>query len=61
MRWFVNIFKFFLWLFIVGIVGLSCLYIYAYFSPSINIKNRNSIQILDNKENVIYQGSDENK
>ena len=33
------------------IVCMSCLYVYAYFSPSINIKTSNSIQIFDNEEN----------
>lgn len=40
---------------------MSCLYVYAYFTPSINIKNSNEIQILDNKEKIIYQGSSSNK
>lgn len=40
---------------------MSCLYIYAYFSPSINIKNSNEIQIFDKEENIIYQGSSTNK
>jgi len=40
---------------------MTSLYIYAYFSPSISIKNSNSLQIFDNKENLIYQGSSTNK
>ncbi len=40
---------------------MTSLYIYAYFTPTINIKTSNSIQILDNKENLIYQGSSTNK
>ena len=56
-----NTFKLGLWFSIIGIVVLICLYIYAYFSPSINIKTSNSIQIFDNQENMIYQGSSTNK
>jgi len=56
-----NTFKLGIWFFIIGIVTLTCLYIYAYFSPSINIKTSNSIQIFDNKKNLIYQGSSTNK
>ena len=40
---------------------MTSLYIYAYLSPSISIKNSNSLQIFDNKENLIYQGSSTNK
>ena len=56
-----NTFKICLWLTIVFVVIMTSLYIYAYFSPSISIKNSNSLQILDNKENLIYQGSSTNK
>ena len=56
-----NTFKLCLWFSIIGVVILTSLYIYAYFTPSINIKNSNSIQILDNKDNLIYQGSSSNK
>ena len=56
-----NTFKLGLWFAIIGVVILTCLYVYAYFSPSINIKNSNSIQIFDNDENMIYQGSSTNK
>jgi len=56
-----NTFKICLWLTIVFVVIMTSLYIYAYFSPSISIKNSNSLQIFDNKENLIYQGSSTNK
>lgn len=56
-----NGFKICLWLFICGIVVLSGLYVYAFFSPSISIKNSNAIQIFDNSESLIYQGSSTNK
>lgn len=54
-------FKFGLWLVICLITLLTGLYVYAYFSPSINIKNSNSIQIYDNENSLIYQGSSTNK
>ena len=56
-----NTFKLGLWFSIIGVVVLTCLYVYAYFTPSINIKNSNSIQIFDNKDSLIYQGSSSNK
>jgi len=56
-----NTFKLCLWFSIIGVVILTSLYIYAYFTPSINIKNSNSIQIFDNEESLIYQGSSSNK
>ena len=40
---------------------MSSLYIYAYFTPSINIKSGNAIQILDNNDSIVYQGSSSNK
>lgn len=40
---------------------MSSLYIYAYFTPSINIKSGNAIQILDNNDIIVYQGSSSNK
>ena len=56
-----NTFKLFLWFLICGVVIITGLYVYAYFSPSITIKNSNAIQIFDNDENMIYQGSSTNK
>lgn len=56
-----NTFKLCLWFSIIGVVILTSLYIYAYFTPSINIKTSNSIQIFDNEESLIYQGSSSNK
>ena len=61
MKFIKNTFKIGLWFLIVGIVVMTSFYVYAYFSPSINIKNSNSIQIFDNQENLIYQGSSTNK
>lgn len=46
-----------LFLFIIGCVVISGLYIYAYFTPSISIGTANSLYIYDNKDNIIYEGS----
>lgn len=46
-----------LFLFIIGCVCISGLYIYAYFTPSISIGTANSLYIYDNKDNIIYEGS----
>ena len=50
-------FKCCLFLFITGVIVLSCLYIYAYFTPGVDIKTSNSFYIYDNKEALVYQGS----
>ena len=52
-----KVLKLFLFLGIVGCVSISCLYIYAYFTPAIELNTANSYYIYDNKDNVIYQGS----
>ena len=46
-----------LFLFIIGCIFISGLYIYAYFTPSISINTANSYYIYDNKDNIIYEGS----
>ena len=40
--------------FVIFLVGL---YVYAFFSPKLEIKNRGKIFIYDDKENLMYQGS----
>lgn len=52
-----KVLKFFLFLGIIGCVSISGLYIYAYFTPAIELNTANSYYIYDNKDNVIYQGS----
>ncbi len=42
---------------ISGVILLSCLYVYAYFSPGIDIKTSNSFYIYDNNDSLVYQGS----
>ncbi len=46
-----------LFLSIVGMVIIGGIYIYAYFTPAISLNSANSYYIYDNKDNVIYQGS----
>ncbi len=52
-----KVLKLFLFLGIIGCVSISGLYIYAYFTPAIELNTANSYYIYDNKDNVIYQGS----
>lgn len=42
---------------IAGITILAGFYIYAYFLPSISLNTANSYLLFDNKDNLIYQGS----
>ena len=52
--------KFFVVLFVLGIATILGLYIYAYFSPKLDIKNANQFYIYDDKEEIVYQGSGNN-
>ena len=52
--------KFFVILFVLGIATILGLYIYAYFSPKLDIKNANQFYIYDDKEEIVYQGSGNN-
>jgi len=36
---------------------MTCLYVYAYFSPGIDIKTSNSFYIYDNNKELVYRGS----
>ena len=48
---------------ILCVVGLSIvfgLYLYAYLSPKLDIKNANQFYIYDDQENLVYQGSGNN-
>lgn len=53
--------KIFLFLCVVGIITIIGLYVYAYYSPKLDIKNANQFYIYDDKENLIYQGSGNNE
>ena len=52
-----KIIKTFAILSIIGITILVGLYIYAYFLPPISLNTANSYYLYDNKDNMIYQGS----
>ena len=51
------LFKIGVFLFIIGIVFVVGVYVYAYFTEPISLNTANSYYIYDNKDNVIYQGS----
>ncbi len=53
--------KIFLFLCVVGIITIIGLYVYAYYSPKLDIKNANQFYIYDDKENLVYQGSGNNE
>ncbi len=42
---------------ICGCVIIASIYIYAYFTPAIALNTANSFYLYDNKDNVVYQGS----
>ena len=42
---------------IVGLFMILGLYLYAYYSPKLDIKNANQFYIYDDKEQLVYQGS----
>jgi len=48
-------------LFVLAIISVISLYIYAYLSPKIVIKNANSIFIYDRDSNLVYHGSSTKK
>ena len=45
---------------VVGLFIVFGLYLYAYLSPKLDIKNANQFYIYDDKENLVYQGSGNN-
>ena len=46
---------------IIGVFVILGLYLYAYFSPKLDIKNANQFYIYDDQENLVYQGSGNNE
>ena len=56
-----KIFKFVFLLIIIILISSVGLYIYAFFSPELDIKNANQFYIYDDKEKLIYQGSGNNE
>ena len=49
-----------LFFFLSGIIVLTGIYVYAFFSPKLEIKNAGKVFIYDYEENLIYQGSGSN-
>ena len=45
----------------IGLFVVLGLYLYAYFSPTLDIKNANQFYIYDDQEQLIYQGSGNNE
>ena len=56
-----RIFKLVCLLVIISIIGVICLFSYAYLSPKLDIKNANQFYIYDDMEKLIYQGSGNNE
>lgn len=52
-----RLFKVGIFLFVLGFIFLIGIYVYAYFTEPISLNLANSYYIYDNKDNIIYQGS----
>ncbi len=50
-------FKLFLFFCFLIIIGIIALYIYAYITPKIDLRNTGNLYIYDNTETLVYQGS----
>ena len=46
---------------VIGLFVVVGLYLYAYFSPKLDIRNANQFYIYDDQENLVYQGSGNNE
>lgn len=57
MRSLAKIIKIMIFLFISGVITLTSLYVYAYFSPQLDLKNTSSFFLYDDKNDLVYQGS----
>lgn len=57
MKYVKRLFKIGLILFVIGIISIIGIYVFAYFTEPISLNLANSYYIYDNKDNVIYQGS----
>ena len=56
-----HLIKFIMIFFILIIIFFIGIYVYAYFSPKLDIKNANQIYIYDINNELVYQGSGNNK
>lgn len=52
-----NLFKISIFLFISALVVIIGIYVYSYFMPAMSLNSANSYYLYDNKDNVVYQGS----
>lgn len=52
-----NLFKISIFLFISTLVIIIGIYVYSYFMPAMSLNSANSYYLYDNKDNVVYQGS----
>ncbi len=52
-----NLFKISIFLFISTFVIIIGIYVYSYFMPAMSLNSANSYYLYDNKDNVVYQGS----
>ena len=52
--------RLFLFFLLSGIILLTGIYVYAFFSPKLELKNMGKVFIYDRDENLIYQGSGSN-
>lgn len=56
-----NIFKIGIFLFISIIVVIIGIYVYSYFMPAMTLNSANSYYLYDNKDNLVYQGSNKSE
>lgn len=49
--------RLFIFFLLSGIICLTGIYVYAFFSPKLELKNMGKVFIYDNESNLIYQGS----
>lgn len=52
-----NLFKISILLFISTLVIIIGIYVYSYFMPAMSLNSANSYYLYDNKDNIVYQGS----
>ena len=53
--------KIFTFLFVIGCLLICGVYLFSYFSPPIKLNTANSYYIFDNKDNIIFAGSNNNE
>ncbi len=56
-----NIFKIGIFLFISIIVVIIGIYVYSYFMPAMTLNSANSYYLYDNKDNLVYQGTNKSE